>query len=251
MSKVVIVIPCYNEEARLDFRAYALFLESHENYRLLFVDDGSEDGTAQTIQEWSKNLKSDRVYLLRLEKNFGKGEAVRRGFLFLESHFPDTEIAGFLDADGSLNIEESIEFVKRLDYYSSVWAILGSRVRLLGRDIGRTWKRHYLSRVFATIASLVLKISIYDTQCGAKFFRLKNCRNIFQSRFSSKWLFDLELILRLKREAERTEESKNLGDYVIEYPVQKWIAKGGSKVGYSVVFFSVFDLIRIWWMSRT
>ena len=72
---------------------------------------------------------------------------------------------------------------------------MGSRVKLLGRSIERKIWRHYTGRIFATAASIVLGIPVYDTQCGAKLFRAgPEIRSCFEQPFHSRWFFDVELI---------------------------------------------------------
>ena len=90
------MIPCYNEEQRLDGGSFLSFVRRDSSTQLLFVDDGSTDGTAGLLEEL-RGQAAERVRILALEKNAGKAEAVRRGILAaLEAGH---SYVGFLDAD--------------------------------------------------------------------------------------------------------------------------------------------------------
>ncbi|MDQ1419024.1 MAG: hypothetical protein QOJ52_986, partial [Acidimicrobiaceae bacterium] len=76
--------------------------------------------------------------------------------------------------------------------------MLGSRIARLGSTIERTARRHLLGRVFATAASVALGCQVYDTQCGAKVFRVTPALTVaLQRPFRSAWAFDVELQSRL------------------------------------------------------
>lgn len=88
--RTVLVIPCYNEAARLRPERFRAFLSAHPEVSLLFVDDGSTDGTAEALGGFE---------VLRLARNRGKGEAVRQGVLHCLSSGRAPDYIGFLDAD--------------------------------------------------------------------------------------------------------------------------------------------------------
>jgi dolichyl-phosphate beta-glucosyltransferase len=212
VSKTFLVIPCYNETKRLKLREFEKF-----PYTYVFVDDGSQDGTYDFLL---KNKKSN-WYVHKLEKNSGKAEAVRQGVEYALNHveIKKEDWIGFWDADLATPLSEVQNF---LDYqqifYPTAVAVYGSRVKRLGANIKRNWKRYVLGRLFATVVSIIFKIKIYDTQCGAKLFRPVLAKDIFAKPFISKWLFDVELTLR----AQDNE--------IVEFPVLSWIDVAGSKV---------------------
>src|SRR5262249_14604995 len=100
--------------------------------------------------------------------------------------------------------------------------------------------RHYLGRVFATAASLILRLRVYDTQCGAKFFRAGPAlAAALATPFSSRWAFDVELIGRLLCEGLEP------GGF-LEVTVHKWAVGGGSKLKAEPMLRSGLDLALIW-----
>lgn len=232
---ITFVIPCFNEELRLDREEVARLL-AVDGVSILMVDDGSEDGTSTLLHDLAGSLS--RVAVLELNRNRGKGEAVRRGLqLALEQ---GADVVGYLDADFSTSAEEMLEMVAELER-TRVQALLGARVRLLGRRIERKAVRHYLGRVFATFASWSLRLSVYDTQCGAKLFRSTPAlRQALEKPFLSRWVFDVELIHRLL-----TADEPLSADDFREHPLAAWQDREGSKLTVRAMLGAAVDLMFI------
>lgn len=226
IENAVIVVPCFNEAKRLSAAGFHELMNSGR-LSLLFVDDGSIDATCERLQQITAGT-GGKTGILRLEQNTGKAEAVRRGMVAAISE--GAELVGFTDADLSTPASEVLRLVEELRDKADkgVKVVMGSRVLLLGTDIRRRALRHYLGRVFATCASIALDLKVYDTQCGAKVFRVTPVlRQALSSPFTSRWAFDVELIARL---LAPTTDGHYTADDFVEVPLQCWHDVRGSKV---------------------
>jgi len=243
MREAVLVVPCFEESARLREDEF-LALARDAGVALLFVDDGSTDGTAQRL-EALVGRSDGRAMLSRRARNSGKAEAVRHGLLRAISE--GATIVGYADADLSTPAAELARLVSEMRR-RPVQVLMGSRVRMLGTEIVRRPLRHYLGRVFATGASLALGLAVYDTQCGAKLFRVTPVLEAALERpFRSRWAFDVELLGRLLARAGRPGYAA--GDF-LEVPLSRWSDVKGSKLGALAAARAGIDLVRIGWGLR-
>lgn len=244
-ASTVVVIPCFNEEKRLDPRAVEALLEE-ALVRVILVDDGSRDGTADLLRR-IESAHPGRVRALILPRNGGKGEAVRQG---MRAALDDGAWSvGYTDADFATPPEEFLRLRQELLAQGAA-VVLGSRVRRLGSTIERRPARHYLGRIFATAASLSLRVGVYDTQCGAKLFRDRPAlRAALEAPFASRWAFDVELLSRLLRPREGVPPVR--ADEMIEVPLRAWRDVAGSKLRGINMLRAGTDLARIAWRIRT
>jgi glycosyltransferase involved in cell wall biosynthesis len=237
-----IVVPCYNEAGRLDVEAFGDFVAGHPWLSLVFVDDGSTDGTAASI-EAIRERSPERVVCLSLDSNSGKGEAVRRGVL--QAIGQGHDLIGFWDADLATPLDEIDRFRSRFEHDDELQMLLGSRVKLLGKRIERSELRHYCGRVAATLVSWILRLPVYDTQCGAKLFRVgPGLPTLFAERFLSRWAFDVEILARW---LIHRDEDVDVHRAVVEMPVRQWIDVPGSKLRMRDFVRAPFELCRIRW----
>lgn len=236
MTRTTIVVPCYNEAERFDAAAFARCLREQPDVSFILVNDGSKDATLATLEAFAAD-HSTRVQVIDQNPNAGKAEAVRRGMLLAIAS--GAELAGFWDADLATPLEAVPEFVEAFDEHPETELLLGARVALLGREIERKPVRHYLGRVFATCASLVLKLPVYDTQCGAKLLRCnEGTHRLFEEPFGSRWIFDVEMLARYLSNRETPHRIREL-------PLERWTDIEGSKVK-PLDFFRAFgELIRV------
>lgn len=242
MASAVIVVPCYNEEKRLDVARFNKFTSSRHNITFLFVDDGSADGTTRLLESL-KMSDSTKFAVLSLPQNRGKAEAVRQGVLAAIDSHPD--YIGYWDADLATPLDAILEFLSMAESRPDLEIIIGSRVKLLGRTVERRRSRHYLGRVFATAVSASLGLDVYDTQCGAKLFRASPSINaLFQQPFLSRWIFDVEIIARLIQ-TRRGKELRQPEQVIYEFPLVQWRDIPGSKLKYSDFVRAAWELFQI------
>ena len=278
MGHMILVVPCYNEAARLaeglfdgpgDTWACTGGLDeckvfqgrtcncqlirsahdlAHSRHRLefLFVNDGSSDGTLDMLRSLERSCRVE-VDVMDQEPNRGKAEAVRQGLLRAIERGPD--FVGFWDADMATPLSALPDFVQTLEERPNIEIVMGARVKLLGRLIERYPWRHYSGRVFATLVSLMLRIPVYDTQCGAKVFRVTDdLYELFSKPFVSPWLFDVEVLARYL--ALRREEPFTVGERIFELPLQVWRDMPGSKLTGLAYLRAAMGVSKIFWAYR-
>ena len=212
-----------------------------EDSHWVLIDDGSEDDTFLKLKEF---FSVPNVTILKNEMNLGKAETVRIGMQHImisnEINVKDENLLGFLDADGAFNLATVETFLRNASEllasrpeYFAVWS---SRVKLSGRNIQRNPKRHYLGRVINTFIGTFIPYIPYDSQSGLKVFRCDNSLNeITYKRFETKWLFDIELLIRMY--------NKNLAVY--EQPVDFWRDVRGGSLGIKQAAQIISEVIRI------
>jgi hypothetical protein len=151
-------------------------------------------------------------------------------------------VIGYWDADLATPLAEIDGMVARLAE-DAVILVIGSRVRMLGQDIRRSALRHCIGRAFATVASLQLRLPVYDTQCGAKIFRVTPATiAVFSRPFRLRWCFDVELLARF--------DALGLPGACVEHPVSRWTDVGASKLNARQALGVLRELVRLPFVMR-
>jgi glycosyltransferase involved in cell wall biosynthesis len=183
-----IVIPAYNEEARLPRTLKRI--QSWLDYRklsaeVIVVDDGSTDATARLVTE--RQPPWPELKLVANPGNRGKGYSVRHGTLEARG-----DIVLFTDADLSAPIEEADKVLSALQTHDFA---IGSRA--LNRKLIAVHEspfREFAGIVFNYIVRLVLWLPFADTQCGFKAFTRPAAQTVFQLQTIERWGFDPEIL---------------------------------------------------------
>ncbi len=187
--QISIVIPAYNESARIENalgRVLACVNERGWDAEVLVVDDGSTDNTAEIVQQWMTHHR--QLQLFENPGNRGKGYSVRNGLLQAAG-----EIVMFTDADLSAPIEEAERLVAAIDAGADV--AIGSR----WLDKQRQTKhqplyRRFFGRCYNALTRRVMGLPYKDTQCGFKAFRRGAAKCIFPLQTIERWGFDPEIL---------------------------------------------------------
>ncbi|WNM19667.1 glycosyltransferase [Flavobacterium capsici] len=221
MQKIAIIIPCYNEEKRIK-KSDIDYLILNSDVTLFFANDGSKDKTVEAIEIIISNYQ-ERCFLIDFKENSGKANTIYKAINQINKQ-NQFDFIGYFDADFSTPAEELVSMLNSLKKSEKKF-IFGSRILLLNSGIKRKFYRHIIGRIILTLINFKHSLGIYDTQCGAKIFSKEIIKEVFEKPFKTKWLFDVEIFIRLKE--------KNLLQYGKEIPVYNWKDVDGSKLGFS------------------
>jgi len=248
---LTVVLPAYNEEARLGSALDELFgyLGRHgdrgrdgapgaarlpDDVRVLVVDDGSTDGTAALVRARKEALgggdgRGPALRLLAVPHG-GKGAAVKAGMLAA-----DGDLLVFADADMATPPDQLPLLVAALRDHD---AALGSRIQPDGSDMRASQPpyRRLLGRAFHLLASVWAVGPVQDTQCGFKGFSREAARDLFTLQRVTSIVFDVELIYLARRRGYR----------MAVVPI-RWGDKRGSRMhpGAAIAARVAWDLFRI------
>ncbi|XP_057523771.1 uncharacterized protein LOC130803608 [Amaranthus tricolor] len=216
---ISLIIPAFNEEHRLpsaldetmNYLQQRGEKDKSFTYEVVIVDDGSVDGTKSVAFDFVKKYKVDAVRVLLLGRNYGKGEAIRKGMLHSRG-----ELLLMLDADGAtkvndlekleIQIRAAAEKVMDLAGGNASLRIpdipvvaFGSRAHLEEKALAmRKWYRNFLMKGFHLVVLLAAGPGIRDTQCGFKMFTRAAAQKLFRNVRLKRWCFDVELVYLCK-----------------------------------------------------
>ena len=233
--KVSIVIPAYNEQARLPqtvMRTLRYCAEQELDFELIIADDGSSDETLALARQFER--QDVRIRALACP-HMGKGSAVRLGMLNARG-----ELVLFMDADGATPLHEIATLAAALDAGSDV--AVGSRVipQSAQVEVRTSLHRRLIGRTFAFFVNLFAVQGIADTQCGFKMFRRDAALQIFSLQKLAGFAFDVEVLFIARR----------LSLTIVEIPVN-WVGQPGSKVNLVTDSMKMlWDISLIRWTHR-
>ena len=240
---VGVVIPCFNEEKRLESKKFIDFITKNSGYRLCFVNDGSTDNTEEVLNDLRKG-REDFIEIYNCEKNVGKAEAVRKGMLHMNTQ-ADLNYIGFLDADLSTNLIDFDNLVTVIEN-SSYKIVSGSRISRMGANITKQSSRKLISSMINLIIKKILSLDFKDTQCGAKVFHKDVIEISFGKKFITKWIFDIEIFRRITLYFGLNKAKKIL----CEQPLKRWVHIDGSKLSIRDSIKIIGQLGQIAWFYR-
>ena len=170
MSKALIVLPTYNEVENIQ-SVYDRIRKVTDS-DILFIDDGSGDGTRDMISKLK--TKDGGIFEILRQSKLGLGSAYRVAYKYAIDNKYDVLIQ--CDADGSHQIEKIPEMLAQID--SGADLVIGSRYVPGGSVIGWAKSRLYISKIGNAYAKLTLGLRTNDNTAGFRAYRMKSLSNI-------------------------------------------------------------------------
>ena len=202
MKTSTLILPCYNAESFLEERLSYVetFLSERAHWSVVLVNDGSGDRTIDVLHKFRENsLAQERISLLDLEVNVGKGGAIMAGLQEVK-----TEYVAYTDCDLAYPLSNLDVFERNMRSGSMV---IGNRVHeestysIRPAYFRYIATRHLASRIFNLFVRLALGLNVNDTQAGLKMFFADDFRRCIERLTQKRFSFDLELLAIAKAQS--------------------------------------------------
>ena len=189
--ELTLVVPFFNvgEQIYEHFIQLINVLDSQGmRYEILAVSDGSTDDSVKLI----KPLTSEKLSIIELKKNEGKGFALRTGLSMGSGKY-----LGFIDADGDIPAELLNQFIQLIQAHQP--DIIYGNKRHPGSRISFPLLRRIYSVTYQSLLMILFSISIRDTQTGIKFMKREVAEAVLPIMIEKRFAFDLELFVVAKK----------------------------------------------------
>lgn len=248
-----VIVPSYNEEERLpvmldetvEFLEKRVASSKSYLYEIIVVDDGSKDKTTEVAQEYTKKYGAEKVRVLTLYKNKGKGGAVRMGILSSRGKY-----LLMADADAATRFSDIVKLEEKLkdlekNSGNGMAISVGSRAHLEEDSIAnRSFFRTILMKGFHLLVWLLCVRTVRDTQCGFKLFNRRAAFTTFLNLHVERWAFDAELLyiaesLKIPIGEVAVYWTEIDGSKMV--PVLSWI-----QMGWDLLLIYIWHLTKLW-----
>lgn len=226
---VSVVVPVFNEATRIVDNLDLLTSELEdvfENFEILVVSDGSNDGTAYKVLQF----RYPGLRLLANDQNLGKGASLRRGFQMAQG-----EYIFFIDGGMELHPSELRVFAGLMELYQADM-VIGSK-RHPQSQVEYPWFRKLLSWIYQLIIRRLFDINVTDTQVGLKLFRRDVLQAVLPDLTINRYGFDLEILslARLRGYSKILEAPIRMDYFSKNRRALKWELWHVCKVGLSLL----------------
>ena len=193
IRSVAVILPTFNERNNIEqmIGEVSAFAAENPHYHFLFVDDASNDGTAEILETAVRRQGQSNIAFSRCEKNLGKGNAVRTGFERVKA-----DVLCFIDSDLAYSLDH-LKLLEKGLLASDV--VIGSRRLSSGKVIRPSLRRRILGETFNRLARVMLNLPFRDTQAGLKGFRFRAAQRIFGKSSIPGFGFDAELLFLARK----------------------------------------------------